>query len=187
MAISKNNNLNILWENLIKAGCTKQGAAGLMGNLYSESRCNPTCTEGLLLQRYKEDEHFNFPYGLYDQSNYDLYVSRVNSGEISKAEFLSPRSYLGRQYQYGFGLAQWTTKSRKEGLWSYTRGKNKSIADMTGQVNYLIYELKNLFPSVWSVVSTTSSIDSASDIVLSNFESPANANSYISTRRSYSN
>jgi len=65
MAISKNSNLQTTWEKLIAAGCTKQGAAGLIGNLYAESRCNPTCVEGLLLQRYKEDGHFNFPYGLY--------------------------------------------------------------------------------------------------------------------------
>lgn len=187
MAIAKNDNLKTLWEKLIKAGCTKQGAAGLMGNLYSQSRCNPTCTEGLLLQRYKEDGYFNFPYGLYEQKNYDLYVSRVDKGEISKAEFLSPRSYLGKTYQYGFGLAQWTTKSRKEGLWSYTKGQGKSIANLQGQINFLIYELKNSFPSVWSVISTTTSINSASDIVLTKFEQPANAQNYIETRRNYSN
>lgn len=157
-----------------------------MGNLYSESKCNPTCVEGLLLQRYKEDGHFSFPYGLYDQSNYDLYVSRIDNGTISKAEFLSPRSYLGRTYQYGFGLAQWTSRGRKEGLWSYTKGKNKSISDIDGQVSFLTYELKNSFPSVWSVVSTTNSINSASDIVLTKFEEPANAQNYIDIRRSYS-
>lgn len=186
MAISKNDNLTKIWKCLISIGCTKQGAAGLMGNLYSESRCNPTCTEGLLLQRYKEDGHFSFPYGLYDQKNYDLYVNRVNNGSITKEEFLSPRSYTGKTYQYGFGLAQWTSRGRKEGLWSYTKGKNKSIADIEGQINFLIYELKNSFPSVWSVISSTNSINSASDIVLMKFEEPANAESHKPTRRSYS-
>lgn len=178
MAITKNSNLQAIWENLTKAGCTEQGAAGILGNLYSESKCNPTCVEGLLLQRYKEDGHFDFPHGLYDQKNYDLYVSRIDSGEITKAEFLSPRSYLGQSFQYGFGLAQWTTKSRKEGLWSYTKGKNKSIADLEGQINFLVFELKNSFPSVWSIVSKTSSINEASDIVLTKFEAPANADNY---------
>lgn len=158
MAISRSLTLQTIWENLRKAGCTKQGTAGLMGNLYSESKCNPTCVEGLLLQRYKEDGHFNFPYGLYEQKNYDLYVSRIDSGEITRAEFLSPRSYLNKTFQYGFGLAQWTTKARKVGLWGYTKEKNKSIADLEGQIKFLIFELKNSFPSVWSVVSTTSSI-----------------------------
>lgn len=186
MSITKNSNLTKIWNKLISSGCTKQGAAGFMGNLYAESRCNPTCTEGLLLQRYKEDGHFNFPYGLYDQKNYDLYVERVNNGTISKAQFLHPRSYTGITYQYGFGLAQWTTESRKNKLWEYTKGKGKSIADIDGQVNLLIYELKNLFPSVWQVVSSTNSINSASDITLMKFESPNNAESYINTRRNYS-
>lgn len=185
MAITKNSNLETIWDSLINAGCTRQGAAGLMGNLYSESKCNPTCVEGLLLQRYKEDGHFSFPYGIYDQKNYDLYVSRIDKGEITKTEFFSPRSYLGKTYQYGFGLAQWTTKARKVGLWNYTKAKDKSIADLKGQIDYLIYELKNLFPSVWSIISTTASTDSASDIVLTKFEAPANASSFTETRRGY--
>jgi hypothetical protein len=31
-----------IWDYLLKAGLTKEGAAGLMGNLYAESGLNPT-------------------------------------------------------------------------------------------------------------------------------------------------
>ena len=185
MAITLNSNIQKIWKALINAGCTKQGAAGIMGNLYSQSKCNPTCVEGLLLKRYQEDGKIDFPYGLYDQKNYDLYVSRIDSGAMSKEEFLSPRSYTGQTYQYGFGLCQWTSRGRKTNLWSYTKGKNKSIANIQGQINYLVYELKNMFPSVWNIVSNTKSIDQASDIVLTKFEQPADPENWKQIRRTY--
>lgn len=187
MAIKLTDTIQKIWTSLIQAGLTKEGAAGVMGNLWSQSRCNPTCVEGLLLKRYKEDGKFDyFPYGIYDQKNYDIYVSLVDTGKLSKEQFLNPRAYDGI-HQYGFGLSQTTSRSRKEKLWEMTRGKNKSIADVDGQVEHLVYELKNLYSTVWNTVSTTKSINDASDIVLTKFEAPSNANSYKITRRQYSN
>ena len=187
MSITTNSTREKIWDALISAGTTIAGAAGIMGNLQAESvGCLPSRVQALLIQRYKEEGFHSWPYGLYDEKTSQLYTKQVDNGTISKAEFLSPRQYTGKSHQYGYGLAQWTTKARKERLWSFTKEKGKSIADAEGQIECLVYELKNVFPSVWNVVSTTSSVETASDIVLTKFEAPANANNLKTTRRGYS-
>lgn len=188
MSIVTNQTRERIWDALISAGCSTAGAAGIMGNLHSQSMgCVPNRVEGLLIQRYKEEGFHNWPYGVYNDQTSQLYTKEVDEGTITKEEFLSPRQYTKKSHQYGYGLAQWTTRSRKERLWSYTKAKGKSISDIEGQIECLVYELKNLFPSVWNIVSVTKSVNDASDIVLTKFEAPANANSLKTTRRGYSN
>lgn len=185
--ITTNSNREKIWDALILAGLTPQGAAGVMGNLQAESvGCLPSRVEALLIQRYKEQGFHSWPYGLYDQKTSELYTKEIDNGTITKEEFLSPRQYTGKKHQYGYGLAQWTTKERKEKLWSFTRDKGKSIADIQGQIDFLVYQLKNISSSIWSIVSTTDSINEASDIILTKFEAPANANKLKATRRQYS-
>ena len=185
--ITTNTNRERIWDALISAGLTPQGAAGVMGNLQAESvGCLPSRVEALLIQRYKEQNFLSWPYGLYDQKTSELYTQRVDDGTISKEEFLSPRQYTKKKHQYGYGLVQWTTRERKERLWSFTKAKGKSIADIQGQIDCLVYELKNISSSIWSVISTTNSVNNASDIILTKFEAPANANSLKITRRQYS-
>ena len=188
MSIITNQTRQKIWDALISSGCSTAGAAGIMGNLHSQSMgCIPNRVEGLLIQRYKEEGFHNWPYGVYNDQTSQLYTKEVDEGTITKEEFLSPRQYTKKPHQYGYGLAQWTTKSRKERLWSYTRAKGKSISDIEGQIECLVYELKNLYPSVWNIVSVTNSVNDASDIVLIKFEAPANANNLKTTRRGYSN
>jgi hypothetical protein len=53
--ITTNTNRERIWDALISAGLTPQGAAGVMGNLQAESvGCLPSRVEALLIQRYKE-------------------------------------------------------------------------------------------------------------------------------------
>lgn len=188
MAIKTNSTREKVWDALINAGITPAGAAGIMGNLQSQSiGVNPNAVQGLLINRYKSEKFLSWPNGIYDSATWDLYTQRVDNGTISKAEFISPRQYTGVKHQYGYGMVQWTTAARKERLWSYTKGKGKSIADIEGQIDCLVYELKNLYPTVWSVVSKTNSVNEATDIVLTKFEAPANANNLKATRRGYAN
>lgn len=188
MAIETNQTRQKIWDALIQSGITTAGAAGIMGNLHSQSvGCVPNRVEALLIQRYKEEKFHNWPYGLYDERTSELYTKEVDEGTISKEEFISPRQYTGTKHQYGYGLAQWTTAGRKEKLWNHTKGKGKSISDIDGQIALLVDELKNSFPSVWAVVSKTSSITQATDIVLTKFQAPANPNNLKATRRSYAN
>lgn len=188
MAITKNDNLTKIWSALKLLGCTDQGAAGMLGNVYAESAGgNPTCVEALLIQRYKTEGFQSWPSGsLYSQTIYDKYTSLVDSGTISKAEFLSPRQYTKQTHQYGYGICQWTTKSRKERLWSYTREKGLSIGSIDGQIELLKYELQNNYPKCLSVLkSAATTISDASDYILVHFEAPANVDSLKKYRRDY--
>lgn len=169
-----------------------------MGNLYSESAIEPNCMEELLAQRYNEDsskyknvtyiQGYKRPVNTADNISYNsqLYTRNIDSGLITKQEFLHPRSYTGKTYQYGYGLCQWTTQARKKRLWVNTIEKGKSISDLDGQLQTLKEELASTYSAVLKVCQTATSVAEASDYVLIHFESPANANSMKATRRNYS-
>lgn len=85
--------------------------------------------------------------------------------------------------QYGYGLCQWTSPTpRKSELYDRTVGKGLSIADENAQLEYVVYELKKRYPSVWKVLTTTNSVKTASDVVLRDFEVPAYWESQSQTR-----
>lgn len=197
MAIKDTKTRQKIWDFLISIGCTKFGAAGIMGNLYSESACEPNTVEMLLVQRYDEDKSKYSPQYLQGwkrpvtteenrTANNLRYSSLIENGTISQAEFLHPRSYTGTKYQYGYGLCQWTTDARKQGLWNYTVGKGKPISDLQGQLDYLKHELENSYKKTFDVLKSATTIAEASDYVLIHFEAPASADSHKATRRQYS-
>ena len=163
-----------IWDYLIKKGMTPQGVAGMMGNMMAESGCIPNKVEILLLMRYKE---MGITYT--DKS----YTSAVDSGKISKDEFLHP---IKPTYQYGYGLTQLTSPDRKLGLYNLVKQKGKSIGDLSCQLEYLVKELKGTFPSVWKVLCKTTNILEASNKVLKEFEMPADVSTSVQQER-YSN
>ena len=94
----------------VAAGMTPEGAAALEGNQYAESAgFVSNRLEFLCVKRYKEKGI------VYTDESYTKYV---DSGKISKTEFLSP---AGRHY--GYGLSQWTTSDRKSGLYELAKKK----------------------------------------------------------------
>lgn len=152
------------------AGMTPQGACGLIGNLEAESDGFwPNRLEYLCVKRLKENGKTYT-----DES----YTDAIDSGKISCEEFLHPLP--GKQY--GYGLAQWTTPARKSGLYNLARHRAVSIADLDMQLDYLLSELEEKFPSVLKVLKSTNSIQEASDIVLVKFESPAGADKMKASR-----
>lgn len=160
-------------------GMTPEGAAGLCGNIYSESAgFYANRVEFLCLQRLRE-------HGIKDRNGKDYtdetYTAEINSGRITKGRFLNPLP--GKVY--GYAMCQWTTPARKQGLYERTVGKGKSIADEDIQIEYCVHELKTKYQSVWNVLTTTSSIRTASDKVLKDFESPANWQALSNTRYDY--
>ena len=185
MSIQKNDTRTKVWNYFKNLGLTECGIAGLMGNLYSESAIDPSTAEGLMCQRYSEDGDtaYKRPVNISENRTYNnnLYTQRVDNGRYDKSEFLSPRGK-----HYGYGLAQWTTTSRKTRLWNNTKGKGKSISDLDGQLLTLREELEGQYSNVLSVLKTAKSVEIASDIVLTKFEQPSNAENLKATRRSYS-
>ncbi len=174
MAISRNQISDKVWNYLIKEGFTKQGAAGLMGNIHSQSGMIPNRVEMLCLRRLRESG-----YGNYTDASY---TAAVDNGNISKERFIHPLP----NKQYGYGLCQWTSPGRKTKLYDLVKSKNKSIGDIDTQLEFLMTELKNSYQSVYNVLKTTTSIKTASDKVLKDFESPSNWSSHSATRTNYS-
>ena len=138
-----------IWEYLKAQGLTDAGAAGLMGNLYAESGLRPNN-----LQNSYEGK-----LGMADAE----YTEMVDRGTC--ANFGNDRA--------GYGLAQWTYPSRKAALLAYAKAAGKSIGDLEMQLGFLMQELSTGYKTVLNVLRTTVSVREASDIVLLQFERPA--------------
>ena len=147
-----------IFDFLVANGMTKEGACGLMGNLYAESglRSNnlQNCGEVRL--------------GMTDQ----VYTDCIDNG--SYANFV--RDSLG------YGLAQWTYWSRKQNLLNFAKSKKVSIGDCKMQLEFLINEIKG-YKEVWAILSTTKSVREASDIVLHVYERPADQSEAVEVKR----
>ena len=138
-----------IWEYLKAQGLTDAGAAGLMGNLYAESGLRPNN-----LQNSYEGK-----LGMADAE----YTEMVDRGTY--ANFGNDRA--------GYGLAQWTYPSRKAALLACAKAARKSIGDLEMQLGFLMQELSTGYKTVLNIQRTTVSVREASDIVLLQFERPA--------------
>ena len=93
-----------IYARLVQAGMTREGAAAVLGNVQHESAFKPDNVEDRS--------------GINDQE----YVRRVNSGAMTKQQFMSDT--------FGFGLAQWTYPPRKGWMWDWF--KERGISDQHG-------------------------------------------------------
>lgn len=157
------NDGEFIWNYLMNEIGNEYGVAGLMGNLFAESglRSNNLQNSYETILGYTDEE----------------YTNAVDNGEITKSQFIS--SSHG-----GYGLAQWTFPSRKQALYEmYKEGEYESIGSVELACDYLIYELDNDFPNVLWALIDTKNIREASDIVLHDFESPANQSESVELER----
>lgn len=142
----------IIWDFLKKEGFSDFGVAGLMGNLDAESALRPNNLQDTYSREFK----------LSDVE----YTTKVDNGTYTN--FVHDEA--------GYGLAQWTYWSRKENLLNYAKSKKKSIGDLEMQLEFLVKELKTSYTnSVYNILKNATSVQQASDVVLMNFERPANA------------
>ena len=159
-----------IWNYLYEKIGNKFGVAGLMGNLYAESGLIFNRVEMLCLKRLKENGK------TYTDATY---TADVDSGKISRAEFLNPLP--GKVY--GYSIAQWTSTNRKAGLYDSAKAKGVSIADEENCLEFLLTELNGSYKSVMSVLKNAKSVREASDIVLKKFEVPANMGTSVQEKR----
>ena len=148
-----------VWSYLKAKGLTDAGAAGLMGNLYAESGLCPTN-----LQNSYESKLC-----MTDAE----YTRRVDSG--SYTNFARDGA--------GYGLAQWTYHTRKAALLEYARVCRCSIGDLEMQLDFLLHELTTSFPAVLAALKTATSVFAASDVVLLQFERPADQSAAVKEKR----
>ena len=148
----------VIWDALKGKGLNDFAIAGIMGNLYAESGLKPTN----LQNTYEKS------LGYTD----DTYTTAVDNG--SYANFVKDSA--------GYGLAQWTYWSRKQNLLNYAKSVGKSIGDLDMQIEFLWTELQD-YKKVMTVLKSAKSIKEASDIVLTEFERPANMSDSVKEKR----
>ena len=148
----------LIWDTLYGFLGNAYGAAGLMGNLYAESALRPTN-----LQNTYEKQ-----LGYTDAA----YTAAVDNG--SYTNFVKDSA--------GYGLAQWTYWSRKQALLEYARAAGKSIGDLQTQLGFLCKEL-NSYAAVLKTLKGAKSVKEASDIVLTQFEKPADQGDAVKAKR----
>lgn len=148
-----------LFERLIAAGLTTEGACAILGNVQAESGFVPNNLE----------DSFNTRLGISDEQ----YTAAVDNG--SYTNFTTD--------ECGYGLAQWTYGKRKEKFLKYIKTLEKSIADLDGQINFLIKEFQEDFSTLWSQLKTSKDLYNLTWILLDKWENPQVKN--IDTRYQY--
>ena len=150
-------NEKIIWDYLKSQGLNDYGTAGLMGNLFAESALNPQNLQNTF------EKKLNYT----DAS----YTAAVDNG--SYGNFVRDSA--------GYGLAQWTYWSRKQNLLNFAKGKGKSIGDLNMQLEFLQQELKAY--KLWDLLKTSKSVLEASNLILLQFEKPANQGPEVQQKR----
>ena len=149
-----------MYTQLIKAGMTKNGACGLLGNIHAESGGK----SNNLQQTYEKK------LGYTD----DTYTAAVDNGTYTN--FVHDSA--------GYGLCQWTYYSRKQNLLNYAKGAKASIGSESMQIEFLLHELKTSYKSVFNVLcDSAKTLKQCSDVVLTQFERPADQSDAAKNRR----
>lgn len=142
-------------------GLNDFAVSGLMGNLYAESSMIANNVQG----SYKQS----------NMTEYNrLYTEEVDKGEI---DFVNDKTGGG-----GYGLAQWTYPTRKKALLDYAKSTKRSIGDLNMQLEFLWNELQG-YKNTMGVLKVATSVRQASDIVLTDFERPANMGEEVKIKR----
>ena len=151
----------IIWDYLMNKIGNPSGVAGLMGNLYVESKLSPTCLQSSYAKKF----------GI----NGDEYTKRVDN-----------KSYLNFvNDSAGYGLAQWTHSSRKQLLLNFAQQRNSSIGDLNMQLDYLWQEIQT-YTTVVNTLKSAKSVREASDIVVKRYEKPKHQEeSYLKNRADF--
>ena len=146
-----------IWNCLRLAGMNACGVAGLMGNLYAESGLSPTNLQ-------------------------NTYEKKLGYTDATYTEAVDAGTYTNfARDGAGYGLAQWTYWSRKQNLLEFAKAAGKSIGDLEMQLEFLLKELTGY--GLLNTLKTASSVKAASDVILTQFEKPADQSETAKTRR----
>lgn len=151
-------NDEIIWNFLKGKGLNDFAVAGIMGNLYAESGLKPNNLQNI----------YEKSLGFTDES----YTAAVDNG--SYTNFVRDSA--------GYGLAQWTYWSRKENLLQFARLGGKSIGDLQTQLEFLWRELQE-YTAVMTVLNNAKSVLEASNVVLTQYEKPADTGASVQAKR----
>lgn len=132
--------------------------AGLMGNLFAES--------GLISNNLQNT--FNKSLNMTNEQ----YTAAVDDG--SYINFVNDSA--------GYGLAQWTFHTRKQALLDFAKNAGKSIGDLSMQLDFLWQEMQG-YKNMRTVLDKATTVHEASDVVLLDFERPADQSEAVKVKR----
>jgi hypothetical protein len=141
----------------VNAGMTLEGACGFWGNVMAESGGKSN-----IAQR-----------GSTSLSD-DAYTDAADCGSINFAKDA-----------VGYGLCQWTYKTRKANLLAYAKSVGVSVGEHKMQLEFAVKELQTDYPKVWKYLTTATNVYLAASKVCIEYESPAKMN--IPLRATYGN
>lgn len=152
------NNEKAIWNFLIGKGMNAYAAAGIMGNLYAESAFNPRNLQNSYEKKF----------GLTDEE----YTAAVDAGTYTN--FAKDCA--------GYGLAQWTYHTRKQGLLSKAKAAGKSVGDLNIQLSFLWEELQG-YKKVMQQLKAAGSVAEAASAFMIGFERPADQSATAQKKR----
>lgn len=138
-----------IYEYLTGKGLNAFAVSGLMGNIYAESA---------LLTNNLQDS-YQKKLGFTDET----YTAAVDNGTYG--DFATDKA--------GYGLCQWTSSGRKQGLLGLCMVRECSVSDLTAQLDYLWKELNGDYTHVLNGLKKAATVSEAARLVMCKFEMPA--------------
>ena len=138
------------------AGVTKQGAAGILGNMFYESGVNP--------------RRVQMGYGWTD----DAYTSAVDSG--------SYRNFV--RDSIGYGLVQFTSSGLKQGVYNKAKQTNKSVGDLEVQLSCVSEALQSSYVGLYNTLKTSTDVRECCVAFLLQYERPYDQGIAVQNKRS---
>ena len=135
-----------IYTYLRAGGLSRVGTCAMMGNMNAESA---------LISTNVQDNC---------KISDAAYTQEVDNGTLSRQQFAHD--------SYGYGLCQWTSYDRKEGLYDFAKSKGVSIGDEVMQCEYCIAELQKSWVGLYRYLCVTEDLTEATKRVCSEFERP---------------
>lgn len=148
-----------IWDTLMRSINNPYGVAGLMGNLQAES-------------------------GLKSNNVQNCYEKGLNMSDETYTINTDAGKYTNFvKDKVGYGLAQWTYWSRKQKLFDFMKERRVSVGDEYFQCEFLIHELSTSYKTVFNKLKNATSVRESSDVVLTQYEKPANQDENVKQNR----
>lgn len=143
----------ILWKFLLIYFENPYAVAGIMGNMYYESRFYSSSIEGNTSD---------------DRTLSTKYTQKVDDGTYDRTYFIND----GNGKTQGYGLVGWTDKGLKEGLYDYWQTVGGSISSPYTQIEYLfeIISTKKNYATLYKELKEADTVRKASDAFVTKFE-----------------
>ncbi len=164
-SLTGSDNIEKVWNFFIAQGFKPFQAAGIMGNMRAEANFEPRLVE------------FGWPNSRGETS--------VQGQPSSLDDDVPPN--VGPQGQPGYGLIQWTSPGRKQGLRDLAAENAVKGGDLGVQLKFIMKELNGSYYKQYALdpLLASTTIEEATDVILENYEIPGDIPGQRPIRRGF--